>query len=78
MDSVMMHGIYSHDIGNDERLYYKGALLLPHPGDESKLLAQFDALHLPEAHGWHEFPAKYFVNVRKLDGAKDRSGKVRC
>ena len=29
---------------------------------EEKVLAQFNALHLKEAFGWHEIPRKDFVN----------------
>lgn len=58
----MMHGIYSEREPRKD-LWFKGALLRQHPIDPDKFIAQFDPLHLREAHGWHEFPKKDFVNI---------------
>jgi hypothetical protein len=38
----------------------KHAMLMPSP-DEGMVLAQFDDHELPEAYGWHPFPAAHFV-----------------
>ena len=37
------------------------ALVVPHPVTTGKVLAQFDNRELPEAYGWHEFPASFFT-----------------
>lgn len=63
---MMLHGKYSADRGPDKRLWFKDALLMQDPANEDNYLAQFDALHLPEAFGWHPFPKSYFVNLVEL------------
>ena len=58
----MKHGMYSVD-GPDERLWCKSALLQDDPDNKENYLAQFDAMHLFESHGWHSVCKKHFVNV---------------
>ena len=58
----MLHGMYKES-GPDERLRFKGAILRTDPDKPENCLAQFDALYLPEAHGWHSFPKKLFANL---------------
>ena len=62
----MLHGVYS-EYGPDERLRFKGAILRTDPDKPENYLAQFDSLYLPEAHGWHSFPKKLFVNLDVKD-----------
>lgn len=66
----MLHGIY-HEDGPDERLRFKGALLRNDPDNELNFLVQFDPLWLPEAHGWHPFPKKYFVNLTPIGAVNE-------
>jgi len=56
------HAIYAQT-GPDERLRFKGALIMQHPEKEDHYLTQFDARHLPEAFGWHAFPKNLFINI---------------
>jgi hypothetical protein len=61
----MQNGTY-HESGPRKDLRLKNALVRPHPDKPDYVLAQFDALYLRESHGWHEFPASSFVNLRTL------------
>ena len=58
--SNYLHGLYT---GPDKRLFNKGALLMQDPNESDNYVAQFDALHLHESHGWHPFPKSMFVNL---------------
>lgn len=62
---MMLAGIY---IGNRRRELFNKTALLRKSCEEGKVLAQFDALFLPEALGWHEFWQSEFVNIEKLGG----------
>lgn len=57
-----MHGVY-HEDGPRKDLHFKGALLQQDPETEDNYIAQFDALYLPEAYGWHSFFKRLFVNI---------------
>jgi hypothetical protein len=53
--------------GDNNRLRFHGCLIRPSTVP-TKVLAQFDALHLTESHGWHEFDREDFANVVSLCG----------
>ena len=55
-------GIYT---GSRKDLYNKGALI--HIDENNKCSAQFNALFLPEAFGWHQFDIKDFSNLEELN-----------
>ncbi len=63
---MITKGVYRED-APAEHLRFKSALLQPDPLKADNYLAQFDALHLPESHGWHSFPKSCFVNVTDLE-----------
>lgn len=63
--SRLKKGIY-HEDGPDDRLRFKSTLLQQDPEKKGSYIAQFDALYLPESHGWHSFPKDLFVNVEEL------------
>lgn len=44
----------------DTHPHLKGKTALLQPAAEGQFLAQFDDMTVPEAHGWHGFPADSF------------------
>lgn len=59
----MYHGIY---VGKDKRLHNQNSLLQDCKEDDECYLAQFDAMHLKESHGWHKLPKKDFASIINL------------
>ena len=67
--SNQTHGVYSEN-GPRKDLRYMGALLMQDPEEKDNYIAQFDAMYLTEAFGWHSFPKRLFVNV-KIKGEQE-------
>jgi hypothetical protein len=57
--SKIWSGTYRRDI---PLLRNKRAALMADPNDAAWVLAQFDDLAIPQAYGWHPFPAGDFQN----------------
>lgn len=60
MKGPMYKGIYT---GDKAHLFNRGALLMFNNG---RAFAQFDAVFLSEAFGWHEFDTSDFVIIEKI------------
>lgn len=58
----MLHGFYENS-APELRLRSLGALLRQDPDRPDHYVTQFDALHLPEAFGWHSLPKRHFTNI---------------